>query len=134
MPTSMLGGRAIQHMRKLQLDLFQTGLAMADPSIHVVFSRYNVVTTEWDDLPEKEVIVRWRHDKKLIRVYGSMTTPMGSSPTPLDGMFMALDPFDVFSGDRFTFLGLSGRINEVWPSRNGKRRASFTVESDKRPV
>lgn len=134
MPTSMLGGRAIQHMRKLQLDLFQTGLAMANPSINVVFTRYNVITTNWDDLPEKEVIVRWRHDKKLIRVYGSMTTPLATSPTPLDGMFMALDPFDVASGDRFSFLGLSGRINEVWPSRNGKRRASFTVESDTRAV
>ena len=134
MPTSMLGGYAIQTIRKLQKDLFQTGLDMANPSISIVFSRYNVDTEVFEDLPAKEVLVRWRHDKKLIRVYGSMTTPLGSSPTALDGMFMAFDPFDVNTGDRFTFLGLNGRVNQVWPSRNGKRRASFTIEGDTRPV
>jgi len=134
MPTSMLGGHAIQTIRKLQKDLFQTGLSMANPSISIVFSRYNVLTEVFEPLPAKEVLVRWRHDKKLIRVYGSMTTPMGSSPTALDGMFMAFDPFDVNTGDRFELLGLSGRVNQVWPSRNGKRRASFTIEGDTRPV
>lgn len=134
MATSMLGGQAIRHIRKMQKDLFQTGLTMADPSISIVFSRYNVLTELFEELPAKEVLVRWRHDKKLIRVYGSMTTPMGSSPTALDGMFMAFDPFDVNTGDRFELLGLSGRVNQVWPSRNGKRRASFTIEGDTRPV
>lgn len=107
---------------------------MADPHISVVFERYNVSTAVWENLPAQPVLVRWRHDKKLIRVYGSMTTPLGTSPTPLDGMFMAFDPFDVASGDRFAFSGLSGRVNTVWPVRNGRRRASFTVESDQRPV
>jgi hypothetical protein len=134
MPKSMLGPRTFQVMRKLQKDLFQTGLNMADPSISVVFSRYNPETEQWIDLPPQEVILRWRHDKKLIRVYGSMTTPLGSSPTPLDGMFLAFTPFDVKTGDRFTLQTLVGRVNTVWPPRNGKQRASFTVESDKRPV
>lgn len=134
MPTSMLSNRAILHMRKLQKDLFATGLAAANPSISVSFSRYNPTTTVWDDLPTKEVIVRWRHDKKLIRVYGGLTTALGTSPTELDGMFMAFDPFDVLSGDRFTFQGVRGRVIQVWPPRNGKRRASFTVEGDKRPA
>lgn len=134
MPTSMLGGRAIQVIRKLQADLFQTGLAMANPSISVVLQRYNVTTEEWEDLPAKEVIVRFRHDKKLIRVYGGLTTPLATSPTSLDGMFLAFDPFDVMTGDRFTILGLEGRIMHVWPSRNGKRRASFSTEGDLRPI
>lgn len=134
MPTSMLGGYAIQNIRRLQKDLFQTGLRMADPDIEVTLSRYNPSTEQFETLPPKQVLVRWRHDKKLIRVYGSMTTPMASSPTALDGMFLAFAPFDVETGDRFTFLGLSGRVNQVWPSRNGKRRASFTVEADKRPA
>jgi hypothetical protein len=70
----------------------------------------------------------------LIRVYGGLTTALATSPTELDGMFMAFDPFDVATGDRFTFLGLTGRVITVWPSRNGRSRASFTVDGDKRPV
>lgn len=134
MSTSMLSGRAIQHIRKLQKDLFQTGLTMANPSISLVLSRYNVSTEVFEDLPPKQVLMRWRHDKKLIRVYGGLTTPLATSPSGLDGMFLAFDPFDVNTGDRFTVLGLEGRIIQVWPSRNGKRRASFTVEGDTRPV
>lgn len=134
MATSLLGGRAIQTIRKLQADLFATGFAMANPSIEITLSRYNVFTEEWEYLPPKAVLVRWRHDKKLIRVYGGLTTPLGTSPSSLDGMFMAFDPFDVNTGDRFTLLGLEGKIGQVWPSRNGKRRASFTVEGDTRPV
>ena len=133
MPTSMISGRAIAHMRKLQRDLFQTGLNMADPAITVTFQRENRTTRTWDDLPPQRVLVRWRHDKKLIRVYGGLTTPLGSSPTELDGMFMAFDPFDVATGDRFEFQGVRGRIIEVWPVRNHKRRAAFTVEGDTRP-
>lgn len=134
MPTSMLGGRAIQHIRKLQKDLFATGFALADPSVSIVFRRYNFLTASTTNLPAQDVLVRWRHDKKLIRVYGGLTSSLGTSPTELDGMFMAFDPFDVATGDRFTFQGVSGRIIEVWPVRNGKRRASFTVEGDKRSV
>lgn len=134
MPTSMLGAHAINHIRKLQADLFETGFALANPSIEVVFERYNPATDQWDTLPAKKVLVRWRHDKKLIRVYGGLTTPLGTSPTSLDGMFMAFSPFDVATGDRFTLLGLEGKIGQVWPARNGKRRASFTVEGDTRPV
>lgn len=134
MPTSILSNRTIQHIRRLQKDLLATGFTMADPHISVVFSRYNPSTSQFEDLPSQPVLVRWRHDKKLIRVYGSMTTSLATSPTPLDGMFMAFDPFDVASGDRFAFSGLSGRVNTVWPVRNGRRRASFTVESDQRPV
>lgn len=121
-------------MRRLQKDLFATGFAMASPSISVVFSRYNLVTESWNTLAAQPVLVRWRHDKKLIRVYGGLTTPLGTSPTELDGMFMAFDPFDVATGDRFTFSGVSGRVIQVWPVRNGKRRASFTVDGDKRSV
>lgn len=134
MPTSMLSGRAIQHIRKLQKDLFATGFSMADPSLQISFERENPITKEWDIIPPQNVLLRWRHDKKLIRVYGGLTTPLASSPTELDGMFMAFEPFDVNTGDRFTILGVSGRIITVWPPRNGKRRASFTVESDKRSV
>lgn len=134
MPTSMLGNRAILHIRKLQKDLFQTGLNMASPQITVTFSRYNPLSTVWESIAPQRVLVRWRHDKKLIRVYGGLTTPLGTSPSELDGMFMAFDPFDVNTGDRFTFQGVSGRVIQVWPSRNGKRRASFTVEGDKRPA
>lgn len=133
-PTSMLSNRAISHIRKLQKDLFATGFAMADPSITVTFSRWNVDTEEFENIAPQEVLVRWRHDKKLIRVYGGLTTPLGTSPSELDGMFMAFDPFDVNTGDRFTFSGVSGRVITVWPSRNGKRRASFTVDGDTRPV
>lgn len=107
---------------------------MASPSETIVFSRYNYVTQQTENLTPQNVLVRWRHDKKLIRVYGGLTSTLGTSPTELDGMFMAFDPFDVATGDRFTFQGVSGRIIEVWPVRNGKRRASFTVEGDKRPV
>lgn len=134
MATSLLSNRNIRHLRKLQADLFQTGLSMANPAISVVFERYNLVTEEWATLPAQRVLVRWRHDKKLIRVYGGLTTPMATSPTELDGMFMAVEPFDVKTGDRFTFQNLSGRVITVWPVRNGKRRASFTVDGDKRPV
>jgi len=134
MPTSMLGGNAIREIRRLQADLFETGFAMANPSIEVTFERYNPSTGDWDTLPSKKVLVRWRHDKKLIRVYGGLTTPLGTSPSSLDGMFLAFDPFDVNTGDRFTLLGLTGKVGQVWPSRNGKRRASFTVEGDSRPV
>jgi hypothetical protein len=134
MPTSMLSNRAIAHIRKLQLDLFATGFAMASPPVSLTLSRWNVLTEEFEDLPAQEVLVRWRHDKKLIRVYGGLVTPIATSPTELDGMFMAFAPFDARTGDRFTFLGLSGRIITVWPARNGRQRASFTVESDKRPV
>lgn len=134
MPTSMIGGHALRTIRKLQGDLFETGFFMADPSIQITFRRYNVLTEDWDELPAKKVLVRWRHDKKLIRVYGGLTTPLATSPTSLDGMFMAFDPFDVNTGDRFTLLGLEGKVGQVWPSRNGKRRASFTVEADTRPV
>jgi len=133
MATSMLSGHAIRHVRKLQRDLFQTGLTMADPSVDLVLQRWNSSTEEFEDLPAKNVIVRWRHDKKLIRVYGSMATAMATSPTSLDGMFLAFDPFDVMTGDRFSIFGLEGRVNQVWPVRNGKRRASFTVEGDTRP-
>lgn len=134
MTTSMLSTRAILHMRKLQKSLFQTGLKMANPAISISFERYNLVTEQTEFLPEQRVLVRWRHDKKLIRVYGGLTTPMATSPTELDGMFMAFEPFDVKTGDRFTFQNLSGRIITVWPVRNGKRRASFTVDGDTRPV
>lgn len=134
MPTSMLGGRAIQHIRKLQLDLFQTGFAMASPPISIAFERYDPLIEGWVTIPPQSVLVRWRHDKKLIRVYGGLTTALATSPTELDGMFMAFDPFDVKTGDRFTFLGVSGRVITVWPPRNGRQRASFTVEADKRPV
>lgn len=132
MPHSMLSNRSIQTIRKLQKDLFATGFAMADPSISVIFTRYNFLTKVEEPLPAQEVLVRWRHDKKLIRVYGGLTNTLGTSPTELDGMFMAFDPFDVATGDRFTFSGVSGRVIQVWPVRNGKRRASFTVEGDKR--
>lgn len=121
-------------MRRLQLDLFQTGFQMAAPPISVSFSRYNPMTEEFDEIPPQAVLVRWRHDKKLIRVYGSMNTALASSPTPLDGMFLAFEPFNVKTGDRFTFQGVSGRVNTVWPPRNGRQRASFTVEADKRPA
>ena len=133
MATSMLSGYTIRHIRKLQKDLFQTGLTMANPSVDVILQRWNPSTEEFEDLPPKNVIVRWRHDKKLIRVYGSMSTQMATSPTSLDGMFLAFDPFDVKTGDRFTLFGLEGRVNQVWPVRNSKRRASFTVEGDTRP-
>lgn len=133
MPRSMLSGYAIDHMRRLQKDLFQTGLVEANPQISVTFSRQDIVTGEWADLPEQLVLVRFRHDKKLIRVYGGLTTPLGTSPTELDGMFSAFDPFDVATGDRFTFQDLKGRIIEVWPPRVGRRRAAFTVEGDLRP-
>lgn len=132
MPTSMLGARAILTVRKLQSDLFQTGLTMANPQITISFTRYNFLTQEDEVLAPQRVLVRYRHDKKLIRVYGGLTTAMATSPTELDGMFMAFDPFDVATGDRFTFEGVSGRVIQVWPPRNGKRRASFTVESDLR--
>lgn len=134
MPTSMLGNRAILHIRKLQADLFATGLAMASPQISIAFERYNPTTEVFDSLPAQRVLVRWRHDKKLIRVYGSMTTAMATSPTSLDGMFLAFEPFDIKTGDRFTLQGVPGRVNQVWPPRNGKRRASFTVEADRRTV
>lgn len=134
MPTSMLSNRAILHMRRLQKDLLATGFAMASPHVLVTFDRYNVLTQETDTLEPQAVLVRWRHDKKLIRVYGGLTTPLATSPTELDGMFMAFSPFDVNSGDRFVLFGMNGRIITVWPVRNGRRRASFTVESDKRPV
>lgn len=134
MPTSMLSNRAIQHMRKLQADLFQTGLNMANPAISITFTRYKPSTETYETLDPQRVLVRWRHDKKLIRVYGGLTTPMGSSPTDQDGMFTAFEPFDVKTGDKFTLQGLKGRVIKVWPPRNGKRRASFTVEGDDRPV
>lgn len=134
MPTSFLNNRAILHIRHLQKDLLATGFAMASPQVAITFERYNVITTVWDTLAAQNVIVRWRHDKKLIRVYGGLTTPLATSPTELDGMFMAFDPFDAASGDRFVLLGLNGRIITVWPPRNGRRRASFTVESDTRAV
>lgn len=134
MPTSMLSGHAIRFLRRQQRDLFQTGFSLADPPVSLVLSRYNVTTQVWDALDPQDVLVRWRHDKKLIRVYGEMSTTLASSPTPLDGMFLAFDPFDIATGDRFTFQNLSGRVNTVWPVRNGKRRASFTVESDKRTI
>lgn len=134
MPTSMLSNRSIQYIRKLQLDLFKTGFAMATPPISLVLERYNLITTDWETIAAQEVLVRWRHDKKLIRVYGGLTTSMGSSPSELDGMFMAFAPFNARTGDRFTFLGLQGRVITVWPARNGRQRASFTVEADKRPV
>lgn len=134
MATSMLGGRAIDTIRRLQADLFETGLTLANPSIEIAFDRYNPATEEWETLPPKKVLVRWRHDKKLIRVYGGLNTPIATSPTSLDGMFMAFTPFDIMTGDRFTLLGLEGKVGQVWPARNGKRRASFTVEGDQRPV
>lgn len=134
MATSMVSARGIAYMRRAQKNLFQTGLDMADPSISIVFQRYDFNTETTYDLPAQEVMVRYRHDKKLIRVYGGLTTALGTSPTELDGMFMAFSPFDVATGDRFTFEGVSGRVIQVWPPRNGKRRASFTVEGDKRTV
>ena len=133
MPTSMLSARAIQHIRKLQLDLFETGFKMSNPQVEIAFERYNLVTEEWDEIAPQRVLVRWRHDKKLIRVYGGLTSSLGSSPSELDGMFMAYEPFNARTSDRFELFGLKGRIIHVWPPRNGRQRASFTVESDKRP-
>lgn len=132
MPTSMLSGRSISTIRRLQKDLFATGFAMADPPISITFSRWDFDAEDWVDLAPQSVLLRWRHDKKLIRVYGGLRTPLANSPSELDGMFMAFDPFDVQVGDRFTLNDMLGRIFLVWPSRNGKRRASFTVDSDTR--
>ena len=119
-------------MRKMQRNLFQTGLDQADPAIDITFERWNYETEKMEFLSPQRVLVRFRHDKKLIRVYGGLTSSLASSPTDMDGMFSAFEPFDVQTGDRFSFQGLSGRIGEVWPPRNGRRRASFTVEGDKR--
>ena len=134
MPQSMLGARAIRHIRKLQLDLFETGFAEANPQVSIVLEHTDLATGVTSDRAPQRVLVRWRHDKKLIRVYGGLTTAMATSPSELDGMFMAFAPFQASTGDRFTLFGLRGRIIHVWPPRNGRQRASFTVESDKRPV
>ena len=134
MPQSMLSNRAIAHIRRLQLDLFETGFAMASPQVELVLEHTDLTTGVTTDRAPQRVLVRWRHDKKLIRVYGGLTTSMATSPSELDGMFMAFAPFHATTGDRFDLFGLRGRIITVWPPRNGRQRASFTVDADKRPA
>ncbi len=134
MGRSMLGARAIAVVRRHQRDLFATGLAMASPQVDITLSRYNTITAEWGDLDPQTVLVRWTGDKGQARLnsQSALMTPLATSPTPLDGIFTAVDPFNVQTGDRFTLDGLHGHIGTVWPVRNGRRRAGFVLDADSR--
>lgn len=130
-PMTSAFGRAA--MRRLQHTLFQTGLDLAEPHETITFSRYDRDTTSWVARDPQRVLVRFFGDKGMIRRLSSdLSTPLATSQTAIEGVFTAFEPFDAQVGDRFTLDGLDGHLMAVWPARNGKRRASFVIESERR--
>lgn len=116
----------------MQSRLFATGLALADPPRELVLERYNRTAATWEELPAQTVLMRWSSDKNAPNAGTDLETPLATSPTSLGGSFEAVEPFDVQPADRFTLAGMAGKIDRVWPVRNGRRRATFTLESDTR--
>jgi len=102
--------------------------------VSLSLSRYDLENATWSDLAPQTVLVRWAGDKgqQGRNNTGGLRTSLGSSPTALDGVFSAVEPFDIATGDRFMFDGLAGHIGIVWPVRNGRRRAGFVVDADRR--
>lgn len=97
-------------------DIFATRLALANPAVSLTLSRLNTGTGLWVSLTAKTVLM-------------IPPSSSGGGMSLIDGTFEGTDPFDVLTGDKFTLGSLKGEIQTVYPSRNGRRRADFLMDS-----
>jgi len=114
--TSLFNAADLADLAQADSDIFATRLAMANPSVSLVLQRTNETTGVVTTLSAKTVL---------------MIPPSsgGSGMNLIDGSFEGTDTFDVLTGDKFTLTGLKGEIQTVYPSRNGRRRADYLLDS-----
>lgn len=116
MGTSLFSPADLADLAQADADIFASRLALANPSVSLALSRRNETTGATSTISAKTVLM-------------SLTSASGGGLSLVDGTFEADDPFDVRTGDRFTVEGLKGEIHTVYPSRNGRTRADFVLDS-----
>jgi hypothetical protein len=121
--TSFLSPADVATITQLRADGFATRLAIADPPVDLVLSRYNTVTGVYDALAAQRVVVSYANRASR------SNSGEGAESQLMEGTFEKDLPFDVRVGDRFSLpSGQVGTVTMVPFAQGGIQKAMFTVE------